>query len=86
MKELFLHIVENIVAKVIIDHYYHYEQFLLLPQCFQKSSAADVQYVSALWESQFNSNYGMHKYLLQFTQCFQYAYVLHKQLTCRTSQ
>ena len=31
--------VENIVTKGVIAHY---EQYLFYPQCFQKSSAADV--------------------------------------------
>ena len=36
-----LHIVENIVAKGEIAHIY--EQFFLLPQCFQKLSAAKAR-------------------------------------------
>ena len=38
-KIVFLNKVKNIVAKGEITYY---EQFLLLPQCFQESSAADA--------------------------------------------
>ena len=39
MKEHLVNKVENIVAKEEIGHY---KQFLILPQCFQTSSAADA--------------------------------------------
>ena len=39
--------VENIGAKREIANY---EQFLLLPQCFQKSSAAEVSESVYMWE------------------------------------
>ena len=43
--------VENTVANVEIAHY---EQFLLLPQCFQTSSAAEVPEGVCLWERKVN--------------------------------
>ena len=42
-----MHRVENIVAKGGIAHY---EQFLLLPQCFQKSSDAESLESVYMWE------------------------------------
>ena len=47
MKVYFLNRVENIVAKREIAHY---EQFIVLPQCFQKSSAAEVLESVSMWE------------------------------------
>ena len=47
MKALLLNMVENIVAKAEIA--YH-EQFLLWPQCFQNSSAADATKCVRTWE------------------------------------
>ena len=44
---LLMNIVENSVAKVEIAHH---EQFLTLPQCFQKSSAAGVSERVCVWE------------------------------------
>ena len=38
---------KNIVAKGEIAHY---EQFLLLPQCFQKTSAAEAPETICMWE------------------------------------
>ena len=46
-KDIITEKVENIVAKREIAHD---EQFLLLPQCFQKSSAADVSESVYMWE------------------------------------
>ena len=45
---------ENIVAKEEIDHH---EQFLLLPQCLQKSSAANASECVCKWERVKNSRY-----------------------------
>ena len=46
-KEQLLKGVENTVAKGEIPYN---EQFLLLPQCFQKSSAAEVSENVSMWE------------------------------------
>ena len=46
MKELLLNEVENIVAK---GETAHSKQFLLLPQCFQKSSAAEALESDFMW-------------------------------------
>ena len=47
MKEQLLNKVENNVAKGEIAHF---EQFLLLPQCFKKSSAAKASESVSMWE------------------------------------
>ena len=48
MRVLLLNRVENIAAKGKIARF---EQFLLLPQCFQKSSVADASKCVYKWES-----------------------------------
>ena len=66
--------VENIVTKGEIAHH---EQFLLLPQCFQKSSAADASNCVGMWNSAKHCLFPCHdtKYVfnrsLSPTCCFQ---------------
>ena len=45
MKEQLLNEVENIVAKGEIAHLYNEQLLLILPQCFQKSSAAKASII-----------------------------------------
>ena len=47
MKGQLLNKVDNIVAKGETDNF---EQFILLPQCFQKSSALEVHISVCMWE------------------------------------
>ena len=47
MRVKLLNRVEKILAKGEITHY---EQFLLLPKCFQKLSAADASESIYIWE------------------------------------
>ena len=48
VKVLLLNIVRKIVEK---GENAYYEQFLLLPQCFQKSSAANVSKCVCRWKT-----------------------------------
>ena len=53
MRVYSLNRVEHIVAKGEIAHH---EQFLLLPQCFQKSSASNAPECDCKWKRVGNSN------------------------------
>ena len=63
MKDYLLNAVENVVAKGEIACF---DQFFLLLQCFQESSAADVSKCVCRWE-RVNSN--IDKTLLIIKQC-----------------